>query len=258
MSSLRILKLAPRAARRANLQRAAGFTLIELLVVISIIALLVSILLPALQGAREAAKNSVCKSQQRQVNLAQLLYAEDFDGRMALYYNFTTAKAWSEVLTGTGYYLPQKTQVMYCPTLEPVNWDDAKAIGSRPLQYGYGMPAYHAATDAWDEFMTHDSPTAKHLDYIVVPLMPKPSSTFLLADSRRLLGGGREIQWYFFQTNNSQLAVHMRHQDSANTTMADGSTHSKQPEFFDTGYRGFWYALMDGRVGNYTHPLPAP
>jgi len=52
-----------------------GFTLIELLVVISIIALLVSILLPALSGARETAMSIQCSSQVRQFFLGINMYA---------------------------------------------------------------------------------------------------------------------------------------------------------------------------------------
>ena len=59
-----------------------AFTLVELLVVISIIALLVSILLPALNKARNAAKFVVCSTNQRQMGLAQLLYTDDYDGRL--------------------------------------------------------------------------------------------------------------------------------------------------------------------------------
>ncbi|MBN1766612.1 MAG: prepilin-type N-terminal cleavage/methylation domain-containing protein [Sedimentisphaerales bacterium] len=54
-----------------------GFTLIELLVVISIIALLISILMPALKIAREQASGAVCLSNQRSLITAWLMYAHD-------------------------------------------------------------------------------------------------------------------------------------------------------------------------------------
>jgi prepilin-type N-terminal cleavage/methylation domain-containing protein/prepilin-type processing-associated H-X9-DG protein len=57
--------------------RKSGFTLIELLVVISIIALLVSILLPALNAAREHARTVVCLANVRSLQLAWVLYAND-------------------------------------------------------------------------------------------------------------------------------------------------------------------------------------
>ncbi len=56
-----------------------GFTLIELLVVISIIALLIAILLPTLEGARTAARTTVCTSNLRQVGLGFAMWGNDFD-----------------------------------------------------------------------------------------------------------------------------------------------------------------------------------
>jgi prepilin-type N-terminal cleavage/methylation domain-containing protein/prepilin-type processing-associated H-X9-DG protein len=52
----------------------AGFTLVELLVVIAIIGVLVALLLPAIQAAREAARNAQCKNQLRQIGVGMLNY----------------------------------------------------------------------------------------------------------------------------------------------------------------------------------------
>ena len=61
------------------MRRHRAFTLVELLVVIGIIAMLIGVLLPALARARRAANKSVCLSNQRQLAMCLLLYANEFD-----------------------------------------------------------------------------------------------------------------------------------------------------------------------------------
>jgi prepilin-type N-terminal cleavage/methylation domain-containing protein/prepilin-type processing-associated H-X9-DG protein len=70
---------------RVHRPRPQGFTLIELLVVIAIIAILASILFPVFARAREQARKSSCNSNVRQITMALLMYAQDYDETFCLF-----------------------------------------------------------------------------------------------------------------------------------------------------------------------------
>lgn len=70
-----------------------GFTLIELLVVISIIAILAAMLLPAISLVRQAARSSVCASNQRQICLGVTAYISEHDGMLPYSYGPTPNSA---------------------------------------------------------------------------------------------------------------------------------------------------------------------
>src|SRR5450432_3455929 len=62
-----------------RIRQRQGFTLIELLVVIAIIAILAAILFPVFAQAREKARQITCVSNEKQIDLAVQMYAQDYD-----------------------------------------------------------------------------------------------------------------------------------------------------------------------------------
>ncbi len=104
---------------RDKIHSRKGFTLIELLVVISIIALLVSILMPALSQAKQQARAAVCMSNLKQWGQIWYLYTTDNDGKFPKLQspgNLTPPwrGAWREILLP--YY--EESEIFVCPSAE--------------------------------------------------------------------------------------------------------------------------------------------
>jgi prepilin-type N-terminal cleavage/methylation domain-containing protein len=155
-------------------QKNRGFTLIELLVVIAIIAILAAILFPVFARAREAARKATCLSNLKQIALAAIMYAQDYDevlpacnanGAKGSAHPILPANRYITDFTGLGsadyWQLPdllmpyiKSKDLFNCPTLtrrEPDFDLETTLLTSGPAQgvLKAGRPASHPIW-AWD------------------------------------------------------------------------------------------------------------
>src|SRR3954471_3349504 len=193
------------ASLNRDLKRRSGFTLIELLVVIAIIAILASMLLPALSKAKLKATGISCLNNQKQLGLGFLMYAHDYSDRI-----MGTAKPEMPLdLPGGGYWLGPQPSIGTGMSTDKAMQAVAKGFTNSPLwKYCSVLGSYHCPGDLRTKFRTpgkgwaYDSYSKSETmngggwsgttAYKSIPALDQPSGTAVFieeADSRSYNNG---------------------------------------------------------------------
>ncbi len=195
-----------RVNHKMSLRRA--FTLIELLVVVSIIALLIALLLPALSQAREAASVAYCLGNQRQMTLAMIAYAEDNDG-VVMPGHWPRGSYWTHTLlpwvggTKGVFFCPIKVfrpdnHVTYCPNGSLwLVYDELQGRGGPTNIHTVRMPSRLVTFREDTEDLELKNRGGSHFLHLVSNVRPNffyhhdPNPASYSSGGRHFRGGGR-------------------------------------------------------------------
>ncbi|MBI3261021.1 DUF1559 domain-containing protein [Candidatus Berkelbacteria bacterium] len=205
-----------------------GFTLIELLVVIAIIAILAAILFPVFAKAREKARQSSCMSNMKQLGLACIQYAQDYDERFAMAIFFPATQPAAQGPSPCAqivYYSIQpylkNQQIMICPS-------EAKPIDVTNLWTGSILTGFPNCGDRANPFFSAYVPNFG----LFLPSTPFPNIQQQGGPcSMSKIGAPASVSMFWdgwlawVPPANFPSTVDMRHNGSCNVAWADG--HAK-------------------------------